>query len=363
MKKACFWLTIMVIISTISFAGRASQNRPGLSVRETFDIYTQSILKSDLESLFTTVTNNEKFFFLTSGGRLIDTRQGYFQFHEEWFNEKEWKISFEFLEAQEGQDYGYTNAIYRYKGKAPNGDWYGIDSYFNLIFHKEEDMWKVVSDVCTPISRYSQEPASELKYSSDQNYLFDTIKNRRTVRQFKSIPVPKEHILKILDAARSAPTAGNQQPWKFLVLQDKAKIGRLKIEAGHWYLKRYRENQNPSPKELEAMTEKIKSVVDGVLSAPVYVAVLVDSHEKYPDYVLHDGILATGYLMIAARALGYGTGFFTSFFPEAEMKKFLNIPEQYRLICLTPIGLPEKWPDPPPKKKLEELVVVDSFSK
>jgi nitroreductase len=89
--------------------------------------------------------------------------------------------------------------------------------------------------------------------------------------------------------------------------------------------------------------------------------VLVDSQAQYPDYILYDGSLAAGNLMIAARALGYGTGFFTTFFPDEKMKEFFRIPEQYRLICFTPIGVPYEWPDTPPKKSLDELVIFERF--
>ena len=98
-----------------------------------------------------------------------------------------------------------------------------------------------------------------------------------------------------------------------------------------------------------------------ILSAPVYVAVLVDSEAQYADYIVQDGSLAAGCLMIAARALGYGTGFFTTFFPEERMKAFFAIPDQYRLICFTPIGIPDAWPEAPPKKTLDEVVVFKSF--
>jgi len=196
---------------------------------------------------------------------------------------------------------------------------------------------------------------------SDQAYLFNIIKNRRTVRKFKSIPVPKEHVLKILDAARFAPTAGNQQPWKFLVTQNRKKLDELQKEALLWYLDEYEKRRTPTQEELSQARDALKEILDNVLSAPVYVAVLVDSKAKYPNYILYDGTLAAGYLMIAARALGYGTGFFTTFFPEEKMKKFFNIPEQYKLICFTPVGVPDEWPETPPKKKLEEIVVFESF--
>jgi len=196
---------------------------------------------------------------------------------------------------------------------------------------------------------------------SGQKYLFNVIKNRRTVRKFKSTPVPKDHILKILDAARFAPTAGNQQPWKFLVIQDREKLELLQKEALLWYLDEYKISRKPTQEELSQARDTLKEILDNVLSAPVYIAVLVNSKAKYPNYILYDGTLAAGYLMIAARALGYGTGFFTSFFPEEKMKKFFNIPEQYKLICFTPVGVPDKWPETPPKKKLGEIVIFESF--
>ena len=340
---------------------RAEENRPGISLRETFDLYIRSVQNSDLKSLLTTVSDNPKFFFLNSRGRLIDTREGYYKFHEEWFKEKEWEMPVDLLEVVEGKDYGYTNAIYHYRSKIPQGGIAGLDSYFTLIFHKEDAMWKVVADVCTPIRRYQTEINPEVKYTSDQVFLFETIQNRRTVRKFKPTPVPREHILKILDAARMAPTAGNQQPWKFLVVQNREKLAELRKEALSWYLDLYKTRIKPTEADLAKVRESAKKTLENVLSAPVYIAVFVDSSAKYPDYILYDGTLAAGNLMIAARALGYGTGFFTSFFPEDRMKKFFNVPDQYKLICLTPVGIPEEWPQAPSKKTLEEVVIFESF--
>ena len=362
MKKEYICLVILLAFVIIPCLLRAMpENRPGLSLKETFDIYVRAVQNSDLKSLFTTVTKNEKFFFLTSTGKLIDTRQDYYKFHEDWFKEEDWEMPVDFLEVHEGKEYGYTTAVFHYRSKIPERGKYILDSYFTLIFHKEEGMWKVVADVCTPINRCFTEENPEIRYTSDQTYLFNIIKNRRTARKFKSTPVPKEHMLKILDAARSAPTAGNQQPWKFLVIQDRKKIDRLQKEALLWHLDEYKKRRNPTQEEPSRNKDAIKKLLENVLSAPIYVAVLVDSTAKHPNYILYDGTLAAGNLMIAARALGYGTGFFTTFFPEEKMRKFFSIPEQYKLICFTPVGVPDKWPETPPKRKLEEMVIFESF--
>ncbi|MFW6160818.1 MAG: nitroreductase family protein [Acidobacteriota bacterium] len=351
-------LTVFFILD--GFLPAQEKNQPGLSLKETFVIYVQSVQNSDLESLFTTVTDEERLVFLTATGRLIDSRQGYYSFHEEWFKEEDWKMPVELLEINEGQEFGYTIAKFFYKGRTKEGGYSAIDSYFTLIFRREEGMWKVAADICTPIKRYYVEKDSGLEYLSEQIYFFDIIKNRRTVRKFKPTPVPKEHILKILDAARLAPTAGNQQPWKFLVIEDRNRLNKFQDAAREWFLEKYKKRQ-PTEKELKKTTEALQKTMSNVLSAPIYVAVLVDSEAKYPDYVIYDGTLAAGYLMIVARALGYGTGFFTTFFPEEKMKDLFNIPKQYKLICFTPIGIPSEWPDTPPKENLEDVVFFESF--
>jgi nitroreductase len=241
----------------------------------------------------------------------------------------------------------------------PDGRTYNLDSYFTLIFQKEDGQWKVITDICTPISRYYTEADTDIKYDFDQEYLFETIRNRRTVRKYKPNPIPEEHILKILDAARMAPTAGNQQPWKFLVVRDRNKIDELEKIAAVWYIKRNK--KNIVPEKLPEIRSSIENNLKNVMSAPVYIAVLVDLNTKYSNYILQDGSLAAGNLMIAARALGYGTGFFTSFFPEKEMKEFFNIPDNYKLICFTPIGIPVEWPETPPKKDLMDMIQFDYF--
>ncbi len=76
---------------------------------------------------------------------------------------------------------------------------------------------------------------------------------------------------------------------------------------------------------------------------------------------MKDGSLAAGYLMLAARALGYGTVFCTDTIAENLTQKIFNIPEHYNRICITPVGVPESWPESPPKKSLDELVIYETF--
>jgi nitroreductase len=191
--------------------------------------------------------------------------------------------------------------------------------------------------------------------------VFDVIHKRRSVRTYKSTPVPDDHITKICDAARMAPTSGNQQPWKFLVVKERAKIDELMNTCIKARVNSYKNRQNPPAEEAKKYEEKIKAYLDKIFSAPVFIVVLVDMQSKWPSYNKFDGPLAAGYLMLAASALGYGTVFFTDTIPDQITKEVLNIPDRYQRICITPVGVPEEWPATPSKKKLDELVVYESF--
>jgi nitroreductase len=190
--------------------------------------------------------------------------------------------------------------------------------------------------------------------------LLDLFAKRQSVRRYKSDPVPEEHLRLILDAARRPPTSGNQQPWKFLVVRNPATIERLRtrclqLSEASW-------PQDLPSAERAARIEARTKRLAGYFSAPVYIVALTDSQSMYPSYNHHDGPLAAGYLCLAARALGYGTVYVTDAIPEQATREVLAIPERYERVCITPLGIPDGWPDPMPKKKLEEFVVYESFA-
>lgn len=207
----------------------------------------------------------------------------------------------------------------------------------------------------------SKKVTTRVTYTPEQVYLFDLFKERRSVRKFKPTPIPQEHIMTILDMARTAPTSGNQQPWKFLVVQDRGRIDRLRDEIVDASLERAKKQKDFDPNELDSLRTRTMERVSNYLSAPVYVVVLTDKNSRYPSYNVKDGSLAAGYLILAARALGYGTVFITDALPPDLVKKVFEIPDNFEQICITPIGIPEVWPESPVKKPLHELAVFEKL--
>jgi nitroreductase len=202
---------------------------------------------------------------------------------------------------------------------------------------------------------------TKASYTPEQEYFFDIFKRRRSVRKFKSTPIPQEHIMKILDMARTAPTSGNQQPWKFLVVQDRDRLDLLRDEVVNAALEHAKQGADFDPNKLDSLRARYQKRIDNYLAAPVYVVVLTDKNSRYPSYNIKDGSLAAGYLILAARALGYGTVFITDALPPDLVKKVFEIPDNFEQICITPIGIPDEWPDAPEKKPLHEFAIFEKL--
>jgi len=195
-------------------------------------------------------------------------------------------------------------------------------------------------------------PLAAATKDEDPAPLLAVFAKRQTVRRYKSDPVPQEHLLQILDAARRGPTCMNQQPWTFLVIRDRAKIEAMKK----------RTLDNVAKFVSADKKDATLHFYEGYFTAPVYVVVLVDTTCPCTGYAQkHDGPIAAGYLMIAARAFGYGTAYLTDGIPEQVTREVLAIPSQYQRVCITPIGVPDGWPPQAPKRKLEEMVAYETL--
>jgi len=165
----------------------------------------------------------------------------------------------------------------------------------------------------------------------------EAIRTRRSVRRFRPEIIPEADLMEMLNAGRLAPTAGNFQPWEFIVTTDKDTIAALR-EATY------------NRQELMA-------------SAPVVVVVCADpkKSEYYGErgmnyFCLIDCANATDNILLAAHALGYG-GCWVGGFSERAVRRVLGIPDDKRVVSLIPLGKPaEGEPWDPPKRELKDII-------
>lgn len=158
------------------------------------------------------------------------------------------------------------------------------------------------------------------------------IKNRRSIRAYKSTEVEEEKLQLILEAARLSPSARNLQNWRFVVVRDKKLRERL-VEA--------------------AAGQKF------VGEAPVTLVVCATAPERImtcgqPANTI-DLSIALSFMMLEAAELGLGTCWLGSFY-EDKVKEVLNLPEGYRVVAMTPLGYPDENPAQRPRKSIEEIV-------
>ena len=141
--------------------------------------------------------------------------------------------------------------------------------------------------------------------------IFTALHTRRSIRKFTDQPVSDEHIHTLLDAAMIAPSAGNAQPWEFLVVDDKELLKQVPVI---------------NPYAGMAPAAPVSILVCGNLKA-----------EKYPGYWVQDCSAAVQNILLAATGLGLGT-VWTGIHPMEDrvgsFQRLFNLPDY-----IIPLGL------------------------
>ena len=159
----------------------------------------------------------------------------------------------------------------------------------------------------------------------------EALKTRRSVRAYTREGVAKEVIEDIVDCARLAATARNEQPWEFVAITDADTRGRVARLATHGGF---------------------------IADAPVCIAVIC----KNCDYPIEDGSAATQNILVAARAHGLGSCWVAGDKkPYAEaLRRVTGAPDGYRLISLIAIGHAASVPSPG-KRALSDVLHWERF--
>jgi len=185
--------------------------------------------------------------------------------------------------------------------------------------------------------------------------VLEAIRSRRSVREFLPDPVPDGDIERILDAARYAPSAGNGQPWTFLVVRDRENLRKLLDRVVEEIERRIGSSDKIPDEEKPNAKAQYRHYAERIFSAPVFVFIFVRT-VQYPDLVSYAGALAVQNMLLTAHALGYGSCYQTSLFPERLILDHFGVPPGHRFVCAVPVGKAASIPEPPPRRPLSELV-------
>ena len=194
-----------------------------------------------------------------------------------------------------------------------------------------------------------------------ENETLRTITRRRSVRQFKDVPVEDAMIRQILDAANRAPSAHNQQSWRFIVIKGAKKQALTQLVS---------ERSSQFPKPASAI---LRMSARCISNAPVVIAVinsgaLIDhgtqlfkvgkklGKDFFRTMEIQSSSAAVQNILLAATALGLGSVWLgIMFLMKDEVRAFLG-ESKGEFMAVIPIGYPLKESHPPHKKTLEYVV-------
>ena len=205
---------------------------------------------------------------------------------------------------------------------------------------------------------------------TDYEHLLVIMRGRRSVRCFAPDPVNREQIMRLLEAARWAPSNHNRQPWRFLVLEDTQQIGALADTIS-----------GSLAEKLKLLPAVAAAYIDGFVHDATFFAqapVLIVALHKRPASVsaallkgMDNPALVSGEplsvamsvqnLVMAAHALGLGTCVLTGPLLARDLVAgALKLPAGHDITCLVALGHPAEIPPPPRRKSLEQIVEFSS---
>ena len=172
---------------------------------------------------------------------------------------------------------------------------------------------------------------------------FEVLEKRRAVRKYKPYDIPDHDLKRIFEAARLAPSANNNQPWRFIIVKDQ------------------------KTKQLLARP----STQSFIGEANAIVVVLGDGRGGCCGrsvWTTNDPMIATEHIVLAATALGYGTCWIANYQSrpkawEDEVRKTLKIPDYLEIVVLVAIGVPKENPQPRPRKSLQEICFAETYGR
>ena len=199
--------------------------------------------------------------------------------------------------------------------------------------------------------------------------LLSLMQARRSIRHFKEHAVSREDLRRLLDAARSAPSNHNRQPWKFIVMEDRDRIRTLAEQVGLGM-----------EMKLKSLSEVVAGHAVGLLaygtlfsSAPV---LMVAMHKlpiaaaaplwagtQHPALVSGEALsvaMAIQNLLLAAHALGLGACVMTAPLLADNLSALLQVPPGFDITALIAVGYPDESPPAPRRKPLAHIAEFDN---
>jgi nitroreductase len=214
---------------------------------------------------------------------------------------------------------------------------------------------------------------------SDAKNLYSILSTTRSIRRISDKPVDDATLDRIMQAAVWAPSGGNRQPWRIIAVRDrelKQQLGSLYSAQWAMYVEMNMKQVEGQPQDIIDQVSKGLAVgtqlAESLADVPVVTLFVFDTREVF----VTDGNLgrisvvggaslypAVQNLLLAARAEGLG-GVLTTLISsvEPQVRELLNIPEQWGVYAMVPLGYPKGSHGPLRRAPLSHMVKYDRWT-
>lgn len=199
-------------------------------------------------------------------------------------------------------------------------------------------------------------------------HVIDAIRKRRSVRRFLPDAIPEDVADRLMEALRLAPTGGNRQPFKFIVVRDHAVRAQVAAACrwspgrpkGHDFVAGAPMVVVACGLEKDAVTRYYK---DGQASLAIEAepGSLGMEPAASINLLAVDMAIALDHFSLAATAEGLSTCWIAAL-DEPELRQVLGIPAEMRALFVMPVGYAAEWPGPRPRKPLQDIICHDRYS-
>lgn len=172
---------------------------------------------------------------------------------------------------------------------------------------------------------------------------YDVIEKRTSIKKFKNTAIDKQKIDRMITAAMMSPSWKNQASYKFIIVEDESRKEEL----------------------ANTIKNGTEDAANSIKEAPIAAVVVASPHKSgvvdEREYYLVDSAIAMEHFILAATAEGYGTCWIGAF-DEDKIREILSIPDEYRVVGMTPVGEIAEDKEHYPKKDIRDYVFVNRWN-
>jgi len=199
------------------------------------------------------------------------------------------------------------------------------------------------------------------------------MKKRRSIRQFKPKPLPEEIFIQLIEAARTAPSAGNKQPWRFLIVRNRDLIETTAKAVNEERLRLANLCSQEFRTEFENYSNNFLQFRNApALIIPIFKNLAILSRllnetarqeEKSFLYSMehHSALISVSLsiqnILLMAEELGIGVCCMTGpLIAEQKLTECFNIPDRWKIAAVIAVGYPDEAPDNPGRKSVQTVI-------